>query len=495
MLGNERPINATKGWTGTRPPARRQKDRGNRWRSLLTLVAVIVPPVHWVAGTRLAALAQSPAERTADAERLAEDDDPAERLEPEPAGDLSDASPAETPPSRPPADRSEIPSLFPGGRGSAVRETAGEVTAGSDRSAPGVAVPDQWRRWIDALGADEFSVRERAAANLRKVGLAVLPELRRVAESSNDPEVRARAADLARIMTEGALNDRIDTFLSGGNPGFEGWEVARAILGDSPVVRELFVDLLRDHPDVVASLAGSAAERKQALEGATAEVQRKMRREFRPPSSSDLIALLLPANDPNVELSATVESTLLSVLRMHPASELLESPQLAPAATALIGGWVRRTGLGTRDQVLWFAMSRELEDALPVAVETLRQANNPETLTAALQAIAQFGSEKDIAAVEPLLGDQRMVSQRGLGPGNAVFTRLGDVAMATIAILGGLDLTEAGFSEAAEHPRFGFLPEEIGFPKDRPEARQKVRARIDRLIEGTKQGKESGGAK
>ena len=61
-------------------------------------------------------------------------------------------------------------------------------------------------------------------------------------------------------------------------------------------------------------------------------------------------------------------------------------------------------------------------------------------------------------------------------------TQLGDLAMATIAVLYDVPLTELGFADATVDPKRGFLLNEIGYPVDDESARNAARAKIDGLL-------------
>lgn len=56
--------------------------------------------------------------------------------------------------------------------------------------------------WLDRLSDPEIEVRERAELEIRKMGKKVVPDLRKVAETHGDPEVRGRARALLRWFTQ-----------------------------------------------------------------------------------------------------------------------------------------------------------------------------------------------------------------------------------------------------------------------------------------------------
>ncbi|WP_040764919.1 hypothetical protein [Novipirellula maiorica] len=379
------------------------------------------------------------------------------------------------------------------GHGMAMAQETSETAAvteqaDSDRDDPTV------RKWIEDLGADSFAMRERAASRLIERGIEILPELREASANATDPEVRLRTEQLVRQLTEGDLQIRIDSFLAGDEIEFDGWRETQDFMGDSPSVREMFVELMVEHPDITKSLAGSPRERFMAMTAAMGRVQNKMFVQLEVPSRADVIALLLPANDPNVPFNQDFESLMISLLRKEAANRLHRDIQLGGPTDALVSGWLNRSSLNNRAETLFFAMSWDLQGALPLARRTLAEATSVETIAIALQTISRFGDKGDTTLVANLLDDTRVVSERGYARGEKLTTQLGDVAMATIALLHDASLADIGFARAEQHPTFSFLFDDLGFPAtaaDDEVSRKQVRERINGLIEKQSKNQES----
>ncbi len=382
------------------------------------------------------------------------------------------------------------------------QETAGapkaavesETSDDSGRKDSAGSEDPQIQKWIEDLGADSFAMRERAASHLMQRGIEILPALRLAATNATDPEVRLRTEQLVRQLTEGDLQIRIDAFLAGDDVEFDGWRETQDFMGDSPSVREMFVELMLEHPDITKSLAGSPRERFMAMTAAMGRVQNKMFVQLEVPSRADVIALLLPANDPNVPFNQDFESLMISLLRKEAANRLHRDIQLGGPTDALVSGWVNRSSLNNRAEILFFAMSWDLQRALPLARRTLAEATSVETIAMALQTISRFGDKADTALVVNLLDDTRVVSERGYARGEKLTTQLGDVAMATIALLHDVSLADVGFTRAERHPTFSFLLDDLGFP-DKAAAddvsREQARERVDELIKKHSKNQES----
>lgn len=343
---------------------------------------------------------------------------------------------------------------------------------------------------IESLGSNEFAVREQAATDLLQFGLPILSDLRRAAEQTDDPEVRIRAQELIKQLTFGDMEARIEDFLSGAEVKFEGWRVARGLMGDSSGVRELFVELMKEHPDVLSALEGTPRDRAMAMDAAVNRIQAAMFIQRRFPTRADAFALLLPAIFPDVELNTPFENLLISVLQKEAASKLRRDAQLSRPFDGLLGRWIRRSTLANRDDVLLLGMSWGVDDTLMLAVQTLDETNQTETLAFALQAIARFGNRDHVELVRPLLDDKRLATERGYTAAELVRTRVSDAAMATIALLNNVPLSQIGFQNATEHPTFGFVLGEIGFPVADEAPRKAARAKLDKLLEETAEAAE-----
>ncbi len=334
---------------------------------------------------------------------------------------------------------------------------------------------------IDELGSSEFAERERAAEVLMTIGLTAVPSLRQLS-THQDPEVRLRAADLIQQLTEGDFQKRVKAFLAGKDVEFDGWEYFQSKLGSSPVVRELFIEFSKGYPDVAKALDGTARERAVAQEATVRRIQTGMFIERRWPEPVDAIALLLPAADADVPVAPQFENLLIGILRRDVGTKIRREQQLRAPVTALIGEWVKRSSSYNRGEVLWFSMDWGVPEGFTLARQTLGEQHGTDILSIAMQTIARFGNKDDAKNIAQFLDDTRPASEVGMAIGAQSQTLLGDVAMATIALLYDVPLAEIGWSEVSEHPTFAFSVEELGFPANSPELRVKVRAKIDALM-------------
>lgn len=395
----------------------------------------------------------------------------------------------------PPSPVDQINSAFSGNSGdpSLNTEIDAEGTSGNgvhsidevdaNQTDPARSADDQPERWIEQLGSTEFALRERATARLRQAGLPAIPLLRETAANHPDVEVRMRAHDVAEGIVQGEAAGRIDAFLAGKEVSMDGWNIATKILGDGVRIRELYVDLIMRHADVARSLNGSSPDRGEALRSATARIQRGRFVERRVPTESDAIALLLLVNDRSVPINRVDEGALLMVLQTEASSLLFKDPQLVEPFRNLLAGWMTRDDVTNRQDKLWFAMTWDLQEIMPLIQGTLKQDNDPIALSIACQALARFATVESIQSLRPLLSDERPVSEQQystqrFAAATMVQAQVRDAAAAAIVLLSGKDLSDFEMNDDARHPKYGFVVPEIGFPVDDPKPRTKV---IDRV--------------
>ena len=364
----------------------------------------------------------------------------------------------------------------------AATAAAAEIEAAVNDASNAVATDRQIDQWLQMLGSDKFAIRERAATKLIGVGDSVVPRLQRLARSATDPETRLRAGELVKQITRGDQEARIESFLAGASDDLDGWAMARLLLDDTGATRELYVELFRAHPEIAASLVGRQIDRAIAMNTVAARVRKARIEEGRFETRADAVALLLPLAFDREQISSEYELLLIRTLTGTAGTKLHKNPNLNAAYRGLVGRWARRSGMNNRQELLWLMMQHDVTHALTLAIDTLARTDDCETVSIALQAIARFGDQRVADSIMTLLHDDRSVVDNGFVRGKPSRTELGDVAMATVAILYKIPLAEVGFVGATIDPKIGFRPEEVGFAmgdqKQRSDARQKLIAKV-----------------
>lgn len=351
---------------------------------------------------------------------------------------------------------------------------------------------EQATQLISSLGAETFAERERAMVEIMRIGSPLVPYLREAIQTQQDPELILRARKTLHYMTEDYLEAQIETFLSSapdavqrGREWFEGWAFVEEMLGDSVAVRELFIEVMRSHPDVTASLNGTTAQRTAAAERAVTLVQTGLMERRQLPTLADGIAMLLPLTDPAVQVGAGYEATLMSVFNRQFAT-VRRDAQLWPPVSKLLQKWLLRSRIENRADVLWYGMQWDLPASKDLGLQTIQQTRDVEMLQTALQAISRFGTIEDVPKLAPLLEDERpAVTRMPVMVGNQPLkVTLADVAMATIAKLHHVPLKEIHMQAGEIHPKVGIIVEHAGYTAAQAEQRTAALEQVRRWCNG-----------
>ncbi len=341
---------------------------------------------------------------------------------------------------------------------------------------------------VRQLSAPTFAEREKATGEILRQGMSMVPHLRRAVEAGGDAELMLRASTTLGQLTSGNFESRVAAFLSGRDVGqtFDGWLTVSAILGDTPPIRQLFIEIVRAHPDVVSSLDRTTRDRTVAVDLAAQTIQTNMFERHIFPTIADGVAILLPLVDPAVTISGGYEATLVSVMQKH-AAALRQDSLLWPKVSALLNEWVLRSRIENRTDVLWYSMQWDLSAGGQLGVRTLTQTNEIESLQTAMQAIARFGVKDDAKLLVKFISDPRPAVCRMpvMVNDETLEVMLGDVAMATIALLYKVPLSELGMTQGEQHPGVGFLVDSAGYPPRNRDARAAAIKMIQAIIDGT----------
>ena len=335
----------------------------------------------------------------------------------------------------------------------------------------------QIKQAIESLGAKQFADRERAATKLLNAGKLAIPEMQRAIEQSTDAETRLRIEQVVKQLADGDLQARIKAFLAGQEVQFKGWPVVQRFLGNSITIRELFVEIMEEHPYVGESMEGTTRERAIALESTLAAVQPKLNTIRDEPRRADLFSLLLVALDPEVPLPALHEQIILRLCQRSLVTEIRKDASLSGPFAALMNRWILRAGTTNREDILLTGMEMNLSSTLILAVSTLEENGSADTIATAFQVITRFGGRQHIPLIENFFTKEEVVGAPALRDDPSL-PQLGDIAVATVAILLGQPLEEIGMEKIALHPTRGFLLPSRLFENDPSEQRKASRSKV-----------------
>ncbi len=346
---------------------------------------------------------------------------------------------------------------------------------GADETTPTPEQQAKINALIEQLAAPNFLLRENASSELFQIGVPALRSLRKQLQVTTDQDTKSRISELVDRLIDGLIEVKTEDFLAMKDVNFEGWaEIKNILKEDSFTTRQLFINLVQDHPAVPESMQWqlTTRDRSIALEKAIATVQATQNRRF--PTNADAFALLLPLTDPNVKMPSACELLILRVLQCETGTGLRKNTRLFPPYSMLLDKWMRQTSIENREKVFLYGMDWNLREASRLlAHDTIANHKNVSfhALAASLQAMARFGNQSDLLAISTLLSNPRSSTEASFTAQGRIETQLGDLAIASIACILGVDLEDVGFKGVKRDPKRGFLTAEIGFPEKAPEKR------------------------
>lgn len=375
-----------------------------------------------------------------------------------------------------------------------------DVVWGTDARAPDVAragevdpaQKSEIARLVRELGASTFMARQHAQRGLVALGLKAKPALE-AATQDPDHEIRQRARTALAAIADVDFYVRLGAFLADENDedahGLAGWQRFRSLAGSSPSARRLFADMQRaerDLLDLVAEMptrAGALFEaRCQQVETLTQDSDSKGQAQL---SLGTILAIFFAASNRDVPISGHASNCLHTLGNQTALSQAIYARPTGGMVRGLLNAWVGRSF--DRDSVtgyrnLLLAMQHNLKDALQPALALIEPPSAPSHLEPfAILAIGKLGGTEHLAALEPLLNDDRAIDAIERG-GQKSDTQIRDVALAVMVHLSGQKLSDYGFAHAKSNAWYLFNANTLGFndPAARAEALKKWRAWSDK---------------
>jgi hypothetical protein len=285
-----------------------------------------------------------------------------------------------------------------------------------------------------------------------------------------DAEQTDRLEYIIDTLAKQDIESKINSFLRGGKPELENWPEIEKWFGDSPRVRELFVDLYREHPYMVESLGGSPQQLSVGLSLVARRISERRVSPQETPLRLDLIALLLPMMDSNFDAEPQYDFLVVDRLQLYPANELRTDQVFGEPIMRMVSQWMFNCDQRVRGQVLPLALQWNLKIGLPLALKTLTEDPSPVLLCRCMQTIARQGNREHAALLSGYLNDSTVIFGKPYPGTLGTEVQVGDVAAASIAYLSSVPVTKIGFVEPAEHKIFGIIFEELVVPlKDLPQ--------------------------
>ncbi len=322
------------------------------------------------------------------------------------------------------------------------------------------ASQDQIARLVRDLGSDKFTQRERATRELIELGIATREAL---VAASNDPdaEVRVRARAILATVSESDFRHRLEAFsadIDGSRKQtLPGWEQFAAQLGASQLSRQLFVEMQRAEPELLAEYSKGTKAASDALEarchGLIQQIMQSQREGM--VSLGTMASLLFVGSAEGVSVDEQISMHLYPWIFYQPGFRTNALAGLwSGTLKKLVGMWVvKDASPGATSQNLMFAASLELKaEVLGVSTRVLANPLNPaSTRQVAILMLGRFAGKESLPTIEKLLDD---TSNCGIVQANnrQIEVQIRDVALAVLVHLTGQKLRDYGFLSAQHFP-------------------------------------------
>jgi hypothetical protein len=326
---------------------------------------------------------------------------------------------------------------------------------------------------VARLGDESFSVREAAARELARLGLASKDALTAGA-MQGDLEVRLRCQELLQAMLRNDLEKRLAAFLADsegkGKHDLPGWERFRKRCGNERPARELFAELVRSEAGLLEALDAKAPGLSQMFNERVDSLQQYYysgRREQI--SAATVAALLLVGVEPDVQIDVQVGFIMYNFLSQSNSTQALSEGPQSETLRGLLEAWVAR---GNHESLgyynLMLALRYNLKDAgLALGRKVIAtHGASPNALQNAAIAVGKYGNKDDRKLLEPLLNNTT-VCHTWSNPQfkNLIKTEIRDVALVMLLRMTEQEPKDYGFNLLQPTPITVYQIYSFGFPE------------------------------
>ncbi len=374
--------------------------------------------------------------------------------------------------------------------------------------------PAEIAEWIEQLGADSFAVRELAGERLRAYGEQALPQLKLVARTSDNAEVRQRSTILCDEIDRAVFQKVTREFMLDPNPehdyGLPAWKTFRGIVGSSRSSKNLYIQMVTHQPDLTAAIDAVANNPDDAtttarLIAAASESSRNLQIQlrFQLPELGDVVGLLTASALLNAPIPVELDDTLLASLGRGDVADYFGRSGYDRCLRLLAGRWIPKSHDGHADRALVLGVQLNIPEVVEVGRKHLSPIDDIVVREYAFRCLARYGTEQDIGLLEPYLSEETIVHKfadnrpkvpndiseddvgpplpfnpRGLPtpttePPRVLLVRISDMALASLMLITRDEMTAAFPSFQTPTEQRFFYPLDIAFSAEEADARRK----------------------
>lgn len=328
---------------------------------------------------------------------------------------------------------------------------------------------------VRKLADESFDVREQAALELKKLGLAARDALTAGAKS-DEAEVRRRCRELLPAVLEADRQARIAALLADKDGkqdhDLPGWQRYREVAGNDASARAFFAAMHKQDTGLLADLGKSPEKAGELANSACGQLFQKIFGNPSPGTSRELqpvelASILLVAGDARTDMALNARNLLANLFYPGPVRSAMRETGSTPFKKLALAWMERQTDDEDAAQQMFFVVHNlDFKEGLGVAVKVARDHRlKARGLGAALTTIGKLGGKEHRALVEPFLEDKTVVGNFALGRDRGV-TEVRDVALAVLVRLTGQDYGAYGFAFASRHKHLELYANFLGFAKD-----------------------------
>lgn len=347
----------------------------------------------------------------------------------------------------------------------------GSVGYGAEAQSPRA---DRATELVQQLGSSTFRVRDTAARDLMKMGLAAKPALLDAIKNP-DLEIRLRSHELLVRLLQVDFETRLADLLADTDDerphDLPGWKKYRQTVGGDVEARKLYVAMARAEPGLLEALDEGKERVTQVFTVRSGLLQASMNQDVSGNVRSELdpatvAAMLFIGSLPELSDNNVTGSQVFSLLHNETAIQAVRGGAHSRIMRRLLSDWIVSTATPNMGYYgLTLALRHNLKEAgLEAARKLLKQsATASHMVQHAAVAIGRFGSQEDVPLLEKFLKDQTICHTWHNGNQKVVQTQIRDVVLCMTIHLAGRDPRQFGFETLNDNPETIYHIYSLGF--------------------------------
>jgi hypothetical protein len=336
---------------------------------------------------------------------------------------------------------------------------------------------------VEQLGSKKYKEREKAAAELIKMGRSAKDALQE-GKVHVDTEVSTRCGQLLPQALALDLAFRVDRFLKDTDGKLDHdlplWKTFRDQIGSDENSRKLYAEMVKVSGALLESVMDEPDRLAEKISMRTMEMYQQMfgnpfggggfRGGYNPGilNAAELCALLFAASQPAYKPAQP--DWMLSNLYSQPNfTNSLKDAKSGTAYRKLFFHYLgARMDDNTLNQCVWMLAQQKIPGSADVVAKALKdgKATQPYTKASAMSCIGALGTKEHIKAFEPYMSDKTVVQPVFVGRGQRGEVRMQDVALALSIHLSGKSPKDYGFTMWQVYPNQPIQYHQLGFATD-----------------------------